>query len=71
MRAPAFSKEEYSQGVLSRQSAVRRVLVIYATIAWICLVAAVAIDDVSFIILTGAIAALATVGLVCLWSLES
>jgi hypothetical protein len=71
MRASVFSKEEYAQGALSRQSAVRRVLVIYATIAWICLAAAVAIGDMSFIILTGIIAVLASVGLVGFWSLDS
>ena len=70
MRSRAFPKGEYAQGVLSRQSAVRRVLIIYASIAWICLVVAVAIGDTSFMILTGIIALVASAGLVGLWSFK-
>lgn len=67
MRSREFSKGEFVEGMLSRQSAVRRVLVIYAVIAWICLMVAVAIGDISFIVLTGIITALASTGLVGFW----
>lgn len=71
MRSRAFPKEEPSQGALSRQSAVRRVLVIYATVAWVCFAAAVFIGNMSFIILTGVIVAIASVGLLGFWSARS
>lgn len=71
MRSRAFPKEDRSQGAFSRQSAVRRVLVIYATVAWICLAAAVFIGNIWFIILTGVIVVIASVGLLGFWSAKS
>ena len=69
--ARAFRKEEAVQTPQSRQAAVRRVLVIYAAISWGCLVAAAFIGNMVFIVLTGIIAVLASVGLVVRWSLKS
>lgn len=71
VRSRAFPKEERSQGAFSRQSAVRRVLIIYATVAWICLAAAVFIGNIWFIILTGIIVVIASVGLLGFWSAKS
>lgn len=71
MHSRAFPKEEATQGPRSRQSAVRRVLVIYAAISWACLVAALLIGNVIFVVLTGIITVLASVGLVVRWSLDS
>jgi hypothetical protein len=71
MRSPAFSEEEQAMGhAPARQSAVRRVLVIYAIIAWFCFIGAIAIGDIVFIALTGVVALLASVGLLRLWSID-
>ena len=48
----------------ARRAAVRRVLIIYAVIGWLCFGVAIALGDIAFIILTGIMAALACVGLV-------
>lgn len=66
MRSDAFDKKSQAGYVPSRRSTVRVVLIIYAVIAWTCLMAAVAIGDVAFIVTTGIVALLATVGLVLL-----
>lgn len=68
MQSRAFSGEGATQGSENQQSAVRRVLVIYAAISWACLVAAVFIGSATFIVLTVIIAALASAGLVLRWS---
>jgi peptidoglycan biosynthesis protein MviN/MurJ (putative lipid II flippase) len=68
MRSRAFTDEDRGGYSASRQSAVRRVLIIYAYIAAVCLVAAVAIGDFAFILLTGAMALIALAGLARLWS---
>ena len=43
----------------------------FAVIAWICLLAAVSIGDVGFIVPSGMIALFASVGLVHLWSVRA
>lgn len=68
LQSRAFPNEKAAQGPQSRQAAVRRVLVIYAAIAWACLLAAVLIGDVTFIVLTGVITVLASAGLALRWS---
>lgn len=68
MRSHAFDEEEREGHAQARQSAVRRVLVIYATAAWICFATAVVLGDVAFIVTTGVLALLAGVGLARLWS---
>ncbi len=68
VQSRAFPNEEVAEGPQSRQAAVRRVLVIYASIAWVCLVAAVVIGDVTFIVMTGVITVLASAGVVVRWS---
>lgn len=71
MRSHAFDEKEQAGHAKARQSAVRRVLVIYAIIAWFCLAAAVALGDVAFIVTTGIMALLASAGLVRLWSVRT
>lgn len=68
MRFRAFPKEEADQGSQSQQPAVRRVLVIYAAISWVCLLVAVLIGSATSIVLTGIITVLASVGLALRWS---
>lgn len=68
MRSHAFNEEEKDGQTQVRRSAVRRVLVIYAAIALLCLVVAIALGDVAFIVTTGTMMLLAIVGLVFFWS---
>jgi hypothetical protein len=68
MRSSAFDKEQHVGDAQTRQSAIRRTLVIFAIIAWFCLGAAVALGDVAFIVTTGIMALLASAGLMRLWS---
>lgn len=51
-----------------RRRTVRRALVIYALIAWVCFVAATAIGDPAFVIVLGVGALVAAVGLVLRWN---
>lgn len=53
------------------RSALRRVLTIYAAIAWLCVIVAVAIGDMVFIAMTGVVAILASAGLMYRWSPRS
>lgn len=64
MRARGFEKVEAEGQTHARRAAVRRVLIIYAVIGWLCFGVAIAIGDIAFIILTGIMAALACIGLV-------
>ncbi|HEX4670236.1 MAG TPA: hypothetical protein VH275_09730 [Solirubrobacterales bacterium] len=64
LRARAFDKVEARGQTYARLSAVRRVLIIYAVIALLCFVVAIALGDIAFIVLTAIMAALACVGLV-------
>jgi archaellum biogenesis protein FlaJ (TadC family) len=64
MRARGFEKVEAEGLTHARLTAVRRVVVIYAAIAWLCFLIAVALGDAAFIILTGIMAVLACAGLV-------
>ena len=64
MRARGFEKVEAEGLTHARLAAVRRVVVIYTAIAWLCFFVAVALDDAAFIILTGVMAVLACVGVV-------
>jgi archaellum biogenesis protein FlaJ (TadC family) len=64
MRARGFDKVEAEGQAHARRAAVRRVLIIYAVIAWLCLVVAIALGDMAFIALTGVTTVLACVGLV-------
>jgi archaellum biogenesis protein FlaJ (TadC family) len=68
LRTHAFDQGEKASEKQDRQSAVRRALVIFAIIAWFCLVAALALGDVAFIVTTGIMAIIASAGLVRLWS---
>lgn len=73
LRTDAFSQEEQGGHVSAsrRGLALRSVLIIYATIAWICLVVAIAIGDMAFIVACGVIALIASIGLVRVWSVRS
>lgn len=68
MRSHAFDEEEKGGQTQVRRSAVRRVLVIYSAIALLCLVVAIALGDVAFVVTTGAMLLLAIIGLVFFWS---
>jgi hypothetical protein len=54
-----------------RRIAVKSVTTIYALIAWGCLAAALALGDVGFIVTTGAIAVVATLGLFIGWRYQA
>ena len=70
VRSHAFSAEKQG-GQASADSrrciALRSVVSIYAAIAWICLVIAVATGNMAFIVLCGAIVLIASIGLVRVW----
>lgn len=66
MRTSAIDKLEQDGEKGLRQKAVGRVLMSYAIIAWLCLIAAVAVGDPAFIALTGISAILATGGLLAI-----
>jgi hypothetical protein len=68
IRARGFEKVEAEGQTPARRAAVRRVLIIYAVVAWLCFVAAIALGDIAFIVLTGVIAVLACVGLIRVYS---
>jgi hypothetical protein len=67
MRTHAIDEEEQAGHAQARRSAVRLVLVIYAMIAWLCLVVAVVLGGVALIATMGILALLASAGLVRLW----
>jgi hypothetical protein len=66
MRTSAIDKLEQAGNKNLRKKAVARVLMSYTAIAWLCLIAAVAIGDVAFIALTGTSAVLTTGGVLVL-----
>ncbi len=51
-----------------RLAAVRAIVSVYAVIAWGCVVLAIVIGEAAFVALTGAIALIAGVGLIYVWS---
>ncbi|MBS1881807.1 MAG: hypothetical protein JSS97_02490 [Actinobacteria bacterium] len=51
-----------------RLLAVRSVMVVFALVAWICLILAIVLGEVAFIALTGVIALMAAGGLVYAWA---
>lgn len=70
LRSHAFSAEKQGGQASAdgrRRIALRSVVSIYAAIAWICLVIAIATGNTAFIVLCGAIALIASLGLVRVW----
>jgi len=71
LRSHALSEGErggHASADSRRRLALRSVLIIYAAIAWVCLIIAIAIGDMPFIVLCGATALIASIGLGRVWS---
>lgn len=66
MHSDAFGEKSPAVYV-QRRSAVRLILIIYAIIACLCLIAAIAIGDVAFVITTSVLVLLAAIGLALSW----
>jgi hypothetical protein len=50
-----------------QRGAMKSVVAVYAIIAWVCLFAALALGDRGFVVTTGLIALIATLGLFVVW----
>lgn len=70
LRSPAYLRcERRGEGSADqlRRQAVRSVLVSYAVITWFCLAVAVVVGEAAFIVITGAVALIASIGLRRYW----